>query len=255
MGKSMWRHRDGRLKPPSVIAIVIAAGAVIGGGVMFANVSSGASPDPRASSYTPRPMPDPDAVVTPEYPRNADGGITAVFLGDSLTYGLFASREEAGYRPQVVAALGSVAPVTATRAGQTGNTVATVSASASIPADAGLVVLALGTNDVWNTPVKDFTAQYEELVQKVRTSAPNATLVCVGVWANPDGARNYDPPISKLCRAAEGRYVKISDLFEQEGTRGPAGVESFGGTSDAFHPNDSGYAAIAQRVKEALGLP
>lgn len=210
---------------------------------------------------TPRPVPSfslgtqdtPDA--PPTYPRQGDGAIGAVFLGDSLTYGLFASSEEAGYRPQVINALSTVAPVNASRGGQSGNTVATVSASANIPPDTGLVVLALGTNDVWNTPVADFEAQYRALVEKARTSAPDAVLVCLSVWANPDGARNYNPPISSACERAGGEYVLISDLFDMEGMRGPSGVEAFGGVSDDFHPNDAGYAAIAQRVKEALRLP
>jgi len=185
----------------------------------------------------------------------ADGSIGAVFLGDSLTYGLFASSEAAGYRPQVVAALNEIAPVQATRGGQTGNTVQTVGESATIPGDTGLVVLALGTNDVWNTPVPDFTAHYTALADKVQTSAPNAAVICLGVWANADGARNYDPPVRDNCERIGGTFVPIADLFDEAGMRGPSGVEAFGGVSDDFHPNDAGYAAIADRVKAALRLP
>jgi lysophospholipase L1-like esterase len=207
---------------------------------------------PQTGTYTPPPAASSEPAV--EFPRNADGGITAVFLGDSLTYGLYASSEEAGYRPQVVAALNAVAPVTATRGGQTGNTVQTVSDSATIPADAGLVVLALGTNDVWKTDLPTFGEQYSNLVAKVRSSAPDAVIACLGVWANPDGARGYNKPIKSSCDAGNGIYVPISPLFNEEGMRGPAGVEAFGGVSDDFHPNDTGYAAIAAMVNEALQL-
>lgn len=252
-----WQQEYGGMPMWGIVGSLILVGAIVVGVLVArpADVNAGTQreliPVPTFSLGTDA---SPEAASPPEFPRQADDAIGAVFLGDSLTYGLYASSEDAGYRPQVVSALSSIAPVNATRGGQTGNTVATVSASATIPEDTGLVVLALGTNDVWNTPVTDFAAQYQGLVSKVRESSPNAELVCLSVWANPDGARNYNPPISSACEAAGGTYVLISDLFDAEGTRGPSGVEAFGGVSDDFHPNDTGYAAIAQRVKEALQL-
>lgn len=175
-----------------------------------------------------------------------------VFAGDSLTYGLYASTEEAGYRPQVVAALEEDGPVSASRGGQTGNTVATVGESIEFPATTDLVVLALGTNDVFNTDKAEYGESYRALVRKVQAEAPEAALVCLGTWSNVDGARNYDPMIREACTVAGGRFLPITDLFDTPGMKGPAGVEAFGGVSDDFHPNDTGYGAIADRVLGAI---
>lgn len=185
--------------------------------------------------------------------RPTDGRpLKVVFAGDSLTYGLFASSEAAGYRPQVVSALEQGGPVEWTRGGKTGNTVGATADTITPDTDTNLVVLALGTNDVWKTEVPDFTAQYTGLVEKVRATAPNTAIMCLGVWANPDGARLYDPLVEAACEASGGAFVAIGDLYEPTENRGPAGVEAFGGVSDNFHPNDAGYAAIAKRVLASM---
>lgn len=180
--------------------------------------------------------------------RPASGPLKIVFAGDSLTYGLFASTESKGYRPQVVDALGKSGPVEFSRGGHTGNRIKQVSDSITFPADTNMVVLALGTNDVWKTDVADAAAHYKALVRKVTTSVPNTPFACLGVWSNVDGARNYDPVIQSACEAGGGKFIRLTDIFETEGSRGPAGRASFGGISDKFHPNDAGYKAISDRL-------
>lgn len=249
-----WARNIGGLPVWVALTAVVGAAAVV---VVAVSIGPSRQPGEAQRPASPKPTPTVEVTTEPvvEFARDAEGNIGAVFLGDSLTYGLYASSEAAGYRPQVIETLSAIAPVNATRGGQTGNTVLTVSESATIPADTGLVVLALGTNDVWNTPQPDFAVQYTALADKVAASAPEAQVVCLGVWSNVDGVRNYDQHIKPECERIGGTYIKIGDLFETEGNRGPSGVESFGGVSDDFHPNDTGYAAIAQRVKEALTLP
>lgn len=178
--------------------------------------------------------------------------LRVVFAGDSLTYGLYASTEAKGYRPRVVAAWEQDGPVEWSRGGQTGNRVATVAASLDVPADTDLIVLALGTNDLYKTPVPKFERQYAALVEQVTDAAPDAALACLGVWGNVDASRNYDPAIEEPCADAGGTFVPLSDLFEQERNRGPSGRDVFGGVSDDFHPNDRGYAAIAERLLAAV---
>jgi len=186
--------------------------------------------------------------------RPADGPLKVVFAGDSLTYGLFASSEAKGYRPQVVAALAKSGPVEASRGGQTGNRIKTVADSIKFPADTHMVVLALGTNDVWKTDAADVTTQYKALMAKVNTSAPAAAVACLGVWSNVDGARNYDPPIQAACEDGGGKFISINDIYDEPGARGPAGRASFGGISDEFHPNDAGYKAIADRLLSVVAV-
>jgi acyl-CoA thioesterase-1 len=180
--------------------------------------------------------------------RPTDRPLEVVFAGDSLTYGLFASSEAAGYRPQVVAGLETDGAVKWSRGGQTGNRIQTVSNSIAFPASTDLVVLALGTNDVWKTPVEDIATQYDALMQKAKAGAPNAAIVCLGVWSKEDGRRGHDPAIQQSCEAAGGRFLPLGDIYDAADTRGPAGVEAFGGVSDDFHPNDNGYRQIAQLV-------
>jgi acyl-CoA thioesterase-1 len=213
-----------------------------------------ATPPPVSAQVSEYLRTAPPAVTDNRLPitRPEAAPLKAVFAGDSLTYGLFASSEAAGYRPQVVAALSTSGPVEASRGGQVGNKIADVSASITFPADTNLIVLALGTNDVWKTDAKVAKEQYTSLVEKARTSAPDAALVCLGVWSNKDGARNYDPAIKQPCLAAGGIFLPITDLFEKETNRGPAGVQAFGGASDTFHPNDAGYKAIADRLLSAV---
>lgn len=184
----------------------------------------------------------------------ADGKVSAVFLGDSLTYGLYASTEAAGWRPQMVERLSKLGEVNATRAGQTGNTVAAVSGSATIPADANVVFIELGTNDLYKTDIDVFAKQYADLTEKAQQTATGAKIVCLGVWGPADAARNYDAKIQTACRSTGGTFVALSPLYTDPANRGPAGQAKFGGTSDDFHPNDTGYKAIASAVGIALRL-
>lgn len=188
------------------------------------------------------------AAAKAQVTRPTDRPLEVVFAGDSLTYGLFASSEAAGYRPQVVAGLEASGAVKWSRGGQTGNRIQTVSDSITFPASTDLVVLALGTNDVWKTPLEEMAAQYDALIQKAKTGAPNAAIVCLGVWSKDDGRRGHDPVVQQSCEAAGGHFLPLGDIYDAPDTRGPAGVEMFGGVSDDFHPNDNGYRQIAELV-------
>jgi lysophospholipase L1-like esterase len=187
-----------------------------------------------------------------------DDRLDAVFLGDSITYGQFASTEAKGYRPRVISALraaaGAAVDVEGTRFGAPGLTTRQVAEEATVPEDAELVVIALGTNDVKRTRLEDFEQDYASLVETVTTTAPDATLVCLGVWAEQGVADVFDPFISDPCRDAGGVFLPLADLHDAEGTRGPEGVRGFAGVSDLMHPNDRGFAAIAARLTRAIGL-
>jgi lysophospholipase L1-like esterase len=184
-----------------------------------------------------------------------DGAVDIVFLGDSLTGSWFASSDSAGFRPQVIAAIEEQGfTVNASRADQEGGRVAEVAATANIPSDTDLVILELGTNDLWKTEERDFEEQYQDLVDMVRETAPDAALLCLGVWGNGDAARMLDVYISTPCTEAGGTFVPLWHLFVRNDTRGPAGVERYRGISDDFHPNDHGYDLIAGLVLSGLRI-
>lgn len=180
------------------------------------------------------------------------GDTRIVFAGDSLTYGLYASSEDRGYRELVVAELSRTVAVQQSRGGQTGNTAGAVADSITAAPDTTDIVLAVGTNDVWKTPPETFASDYDDLMQVTHGRAPDARLVCLGVWQNADGARAYDAVVRSQCDDAEGVFVPITDLFDDPANRGPAGRVVFGGVSDDFHPNDAGYRSIADRILAVL---
>lgn len=171
-----------------------------------------------------------------------------LITGDSLAAGFFASTDAQGFSALVTGALGRVTPTTVSRAHET---LSTVSGVTDVPADLGLAVIELGTNDVGiPTPLADFEAQYAELVGRIRTSSPEAAIVCAGTWT-ADGA-DYDGIIAGVCTANAGRYVSLADLFATPDFHGPSGRDTFAGPGDDFHPNDAGHRAIADAVLAVL---
>jgi lysophospholipase L1-like esterase len=62
----------------------------------------------------------------------------------------------------------------------------------------------------------------------------------------------YNRIIARDCR--DGALVWISQLYDDEEARNPAGLPSFVGRTDGFHPNDTGHLAIAQAIEETLRL-
>ena len=76
--------------------------------------------------------------------------------------------------------------------------------------------------------------------------------MCVGVWRPKKNAETFDTIIKDLCEVRGGVFVSISDLAEDASLKGPEGVATFGGLSDAFHPNDRGHRMIADRIMEVI---
>lgn len=96
--RSMWRHRDGRLKAPAyVLMVVVALGLVSGVWAVFASSAESAGPSP---AYTPRgatpyswetATPEPQVMPLPANPA-------VLIVGDSFTEGYGADNKKAeGY--------------------------------------------------------------------------------------------------------------------------------------------------------------
>ena len=245
----------------AVVAVVVAAVILTRGGTDAAPSAAATSMSPtRTATATPTrsptPSPSPTATATPtpttpgllRIPRDTAGNARVLITGDSLAAGFFASTEAQGFSSLVAGALGRVTPTTVSRAHETLSTVAGVT---EVPADLDLAVVELGTNDVGiPTPLPDFEAQYAELIGRIRTSSPDAAIVCAGTWT-ADGAA-YDEVIAGVCTANAGRYVSLAGLFATPDLRGPAGRDTFVGAGDDFHPNDAGHRAIADAVLAVL---
>lgn len=181
-----------------------------------------------------------------------DGVVQTVFLGGSLTDGAWASTEAATFRQRV--AYGLDVPVTVSRGDLHGSSLADALDTSRVPLDSELVVVELGSTDYYveKTSAQAFAAEYGRLLDSIRQRAPDAALVCLGIWAGSANSTDYDRAISMACVNAGGAFVPLADLYDEPGMRGPAGQPAFGGTSDDFHPNDAGHAAIAARILENL---
>jgi acyl-CoA thioesterase-1 len=237
--------------------VTLAIVALIAGTALNAqrsDVTSTSGADTDSGASVPPPVAPSAGGPSVTVARPADRPLQVAFAGDSLTYGLFASSEDAGYRPRVITGLEASGPVRWSSGGEIGNTIETVTSIIDFPETADLAILALGTNDVVRTPADRIPAIYDALMRKVRNSAPGAAVICLGVWSDAAGRRDYDAPIQASCRDGGGTFVSLESVYETPGTRGPAGKQAFGGISDDFHPNDAGYEAIAELVLSRIDV-
>jgi len=174
--------------------------------------------------------------------------------GDSLAAGLFASVQANGFSKVLQAGLGKKGPVDASGYAKAGATAAQAGAALQVPSSIDLAVLELGTNDlVQKTDPTVFGGQYTALLAKVQRDSPEVQILCLSLWQSPASAASaYNSIIKDKCGAAGGKYVDLGGLFVQEANRGPAGVETWTGQSDAFHPNDTGHKAIADLILDRI---
>jgi acyl-CoA thioesterase-1 len=238
------------------LVLVLAAG----GGAAYFSASSGGTPVRalRVDSHVRgKPVnPAPGASVPLAWPTGRP--LRVLFVGDSLTVGKYAVRQGGAFPALVTAALRARGRVTERVRARTGVT-ASYWASRPLPA-ADLVVLELGTNDfcVHLTPRAAFESDYARLVANVRAQSPHAQLLCLSLWRSShygykgESLLIYNKAVARACRG--GAFVWISALYDAQGTRQPAGVPTFLGTSDSFHPNDSGHRGIAKAIEQTLRL-
>lgn len=141
----------------------------------------------------------------------------------------------------------------------------TLAGVGDVPSGLALAVVELGGQDVAGTSVADFRTAYASVLQEVRAGSPDAVLLCAGLWKPAGLAQPYDAAIEGACTAAGGTFVRLSDLYERTDTRGPAGRPTYAGDGadadapttvpgDDVLPNDTGHAAIAARMLNALGV-
>jgi acyl-CoA thioesterase-1 len=192
---------------------------------------------------------------TVQVTRPDDRPLRVLFVGDSISYGLNAEVQDLGFRPLMVDALSAGGPVQEFHTNRAGATTRTVSGLVDVPENLDLAVVELGTNDVVDQTAPDqFARSYRALLHRVHTESPGVPLVCVGTWGSADGSDAYNAVIDEECARQSGAFVSLYGLYPVQANRGPAGREVFGGTSDRFHPNDTGYRAIADLLLGRISL-
>lgn len=251
----MARGSGGFERPPVwaliVAGFVVAAVAVISVVVKHPQVPF-RPPSAAATTSTSAAAPQPVAVNWP-----AGGPLRALWAGDSLTGGLYASTQQNAYKWLMLAALQQHGRVQEYNTAVTGGTAVEVSKNYQVPSGLNLAVVELGTNDrAVNTPIADFTAAYDSLLTRITSGSPGVALVCAGIWEQKSGQSTsaYNSVIQKTCTARGGQFVTLTPIYDKGDAIGPVGKPAYGGTSDDFHPNDTGHREIAQALLAQLNL-
>jgi acyl-CoA thioesterase-1 len=189
--------------------------------------------------------------------RPAGRPLRVLFVGDSLTLGKYAVRQGDAYPALVTVALRTGGRVTESVRARTGVT-ASYWASRPLPA-ADLVVIELGTNDFSaHLTAPAFKRDYTRLVANVRAGSPRAQLLCLSLWRSShygyegESLLTYNKIVADGCQG--GAFVWISALYDGKGARQPAGMATFLGRSDSFHPTDIGHRGIANAIEQTLRL-
>ena len=195
-------------------------------------------------------LPPKAAAATTPTPTHKPPGKSVVFIGDSLTVGLYATTIDTTYASLLAirwkATLLDRVGVAGVQAEGLLTSVETMEPAAT---DA---VVEVGTNDFVKLAPADFDRSYRALIDAVRRREPHARIVCLGLWRSADersptsqGPEVYDALIQAAC---PGPFVPLLGLFMDPTNRGPANRQTFRGLSDTFHPNDRGHDAIATAI-------
>lgn len=176
----------------------------------------------------------------------ADRALRLLYVGDSLADGHSATRVADSYRPTFTAEVAKKGDVKEYRSEVLKTELKMAGNVVSLPQDMDVVIVELGTNDAsggGRTPIDKFVTDYEGLISNVKATSPAAVFVCMGTWRA--SAEEYDKVIEETCGRHGGKYIDLTDVYNDVRNRGPAGqpAES-GGLSDDAHPNNTGYAAI-----------
>ncbi len=199
-------------------------------------------------------------------PLGQPAPLSMAVLGDSLAYGLGASSRESGLAHLLHAQL---------RANRPASTLFTFAVPHSTMGDVlrhqvsqmhglsvDLVMVIAGANDLrYTRDVLVIARRFRNLLEAIHEAAPQAQVVAGGM---PDVTqtigvpRLLKTPVQRLCERLNHRMRQIAisagdgfiDMFEFTSAPLCAGAEYL--CEDGFHPNDFGYAEIAQRAYPAL---
>lgn len=182
---------------------------------------------------------------------------TILFCGDSITFGDYSSVQGtrwsslfAGWQPGA----------TETNLGVPGTTVSTWASGHTSLSPADICCVELGTNDYTsNTTAASFLASYEALLAQVQSQVRPRLIIALGLWrqtgvTNSVGllSTDYENTIKTLVIQIPGtQFVPLTPLYPILAYK-TAGLSSWQGTSDGFHPVDTGHFAIAQQVQLAF---
>jgi lysophospholipase L1-like esterase len=199
-------------------------------------------------------------------PLEQTAPVAMAVLGDSLAYGMGATRVENGLSHLIF---------TQVRAARPGRTYANYGVPHSTMGDvlrhqipllhrwnAGFVLLIAGANDLRFThDAAVIVRRFRKLLESVHEAAPRAIVVAGGM---PDVTQTIGVPAylklvaARLCRRVNDAMRNMvaeydDDFFDlYEFTRAPLRADVPYLCNDGYHPGDFGHAEIAQRAYPAV---
>lgn len=234
-----------------ILAPVLALAFVAG--CQSADDSSASDADAVAAAATPTTAPS--ATETPDSPEASGDTLTVMFFGDSLTEGYGLANPDAEAYPALIGDKieeGGI-PARVVNAGNSGET----SAGGLRRADwllsrisPDVFVLALGGNDMLRgTPTEETEKNLRAIFDRVRETAPEATLVLAGLEALPNLGAEYGDAYRELFADVAAEYDAAFVPFLLEGVAGEASLNQ----PDGVHPTARGQALMAETVWGVVG--
>ncbi|HVU34030.1 MAG TPA: arylesterase [Opitutaceae bacterium] len=178
---------------------------------------------------------------------------TIVFFGDSLTAGYGLDDPEAEAYPALVQQKIEAAHLDwrVINAGLSGDTTAGGLHRVDwiLRQPVGIFFLALGANDGLRGIDPDVTRRnLEEIVARVRSKAPNATIIIAGMRMPPSMGEDYTQRFQEVFPAvAAAAHTRLLP-FLLEGVAGRPDLNQ----ADAIHPNENGAKRVADTVWQML---
>lgn len=115
-----------------------------------------------------------------------------------------------------------------------------------------LISIEFGTNDCNkenNVSIEKFERNLNKLIAGVTTEVGKSPyIVLVTTWNQGSKCEPFDKVIKNVGKDKNIAVADISDIWKNEKTKGPAGVDTYRGESDTFHPNNVGMKQIAERI-------
>ncbi|MGH7903932.1 MAG: SGNH/GDSL hydrolase family protein [Candidatus Dormibacteraceae bacterium] len=197
--------------------------------------------------------------ATPAAASVADGSLSLLFVGASITDGFLTPSGDQAYTSQLIAMMQGRGYIVEPHVDAAPGAIAADTRRWPINGPLDIAVVQIGTNDFHRTPINSFRSSYSSLLARIRGAGPWASAVCLSTWMDPHRrngrglrAGAYNGVIEAECRAHHYIYVDLSSIYLNPADRGPAGWPTPFGAADDFHPNALGHEMIAQRILAAL---
>lgn len=185
-------------------------------------------------------------------------GVSKVlYLGDSLTYGMFSSTEATSWRGLTNTYLATQSIAAGTYiGGANGQTSGYQSILATLTAQAAdLCFIELGTNDASaGVSAATFETNMRAIAEAVKDGNADCIFVFMTTWNEGTPGAALDIVIRNVAADYGDHLVELGNIYPAPETAKPPGTatwveDPYNYESDGWHPNDTGHKAIANAVE------